>query len=186
MKSIATRRQKWLHLVQISRIALLLAIAVLGTGEVCPVLANGGRSKVLRFDSRESGGIELSAEVQWELFSLNTAGNKYKVIHLVVRNNRSAPLILSSTDDAVEVYFGNKKVNGILDLARRDPVLWSTLEPKMRKLLIYPETIPPRQVRSVYIFIPKKTPADQLSNFRFKISSLSRDIDILPPPVAAS
>jgi hypothetical protein len=182
MKMNGTRCHPSLRLIHISELALSVAFVIL---DIPPALANGGKSKVGVYESWESDGIKLSARVEGVLFSLNTAGNKYKVIRLRVANDTVKPLLLSSENDAIEVIFKDQKVKGILDLSRGDPAFWDTLQPEMRKLLIYPESVLPHEEESVFIFIPKEAPANLPEQFRYKINSLSREI-FLARPVTAS
>jgi hypothetical protein len=172
--------------MHVSRIALLLVVVVLGIGQTSSALGNGGTNKSVLYASPETDGITLSARLEGVLFSLNIAGDKYKVVRIIVTNAAGEPLLLSSESDSIEITFDDQKVIGILDLFRRDPAFWDTLEPETRKALAYPEKVLSHEEESVFIFIPKETPEKLPELFRYEINSLPHEMVLAPPKVAAS
>jgi hypothetical protein len=85
----------------------------------------------------------------------------------------------------VELLVKDQRVAGILDLAKLDSSLWDSLDADTRNLLAYPETVPPREEESIFVFIPVQSITTVPTAVEYTIASLPDKIR-LRPPVARS
>ena len=162
-------------------------LPVLGLFFILPnasVLANGGKGKVSRYVDR-SGPIEISIDLDEKLFLLTSVKNKYKVLRIKIKNTQSKGLALSKTNDKVDLLIKEQRVPGILDLAKHDPSLWDSLDADTRNFLAYPETVPPNEEESIFVFVPLQSIVVIPTAVEYTIASLPEKIR-LRPPVARS
>jgi hypothetical protein len=158
-------------------------LPVLGLIFVLPdasALANGGKGKVSRYVDR-SGPIEFSIELDEKLFLLTSVKNKYKVLRIKIKSTHSKPLALSKTNDKVDLLMKDQRVAGILDLAKHDPSLWDSLDADTRNFLAYPETVPPREEESIFVFVPLQSITVIPTAVEYTIASLPEKIRLRPP-----
>jgi hypothetical protein len=151
---------------------------------IAAALANGGKGKVSRYVAR-SGPIEISIDLDEKLFLLTSVKNKYKVLRIKIKNNQGKALALSKTNDKVDLLTKEQRVPGILDLAKHDAPLWDSLDADTRNFLAYPETVPPNEEESIFVFVPLQSITVIPTAVEYTIASLPEKIR-LRPPVAAS
>jgi hypothetical protein len=151
---------------------------------IAAALANGGKGKVSRYVAR-SGPIEISIDLDEKLFLLTSVKNKYKVLRIKIKNNQGKALALSKTNDKVDLLTKEQRVPGILDLAKHDVPLWDSLDADTRNFLAYPETVPPNEEESIFVFVPLQSITVIPTAVEYTIASLPEKIR-LRPPVAAS
>jgi hypothetical protein len=162
-------------------------LPVLGLFFILPhasALANGGKGKVSRYVDR-SGPMEISIDLDEKLFLVTSVKNRYKVLRIKIKNTGGKALALSKTNDKVELLVKDQRVAGILDLAKQDSSLWDSLDADTRNLLAYPETVPPREEESIFVFIPVQSITVIPTAVEYTIASLPDKIR-LRPPVARS
>jgi hypothetical protein len=107
---------------------------------------------------QESNKIYFDISIDTQLFLFMTLHDKYHVVRIQISNRHSKPLSLSAAQDTITISeesagicyptifqedikkeggpFPTLGVPGILDLAKKDPVLWNTLEKKTREVLV--------------------------------------------------
>ena len=174
----------------------LLAVACVAVA-IWPssVLANGGKAKNYTYKAELSLGndvgkaCQLSIEVNPVLFRLTTLNNKYYVLLLRTQNETGVTLKLSSTDDKVEILFGRKSIQGILNLAATDSASWDVLTNHMRETLAYPAQVDAHEEEGLYIYLPvdalKAVPETELPQaIVFTVKSLNSSVQLRRPGTA--
>jgi hypothetical protein len=149
-----------------------------------PALANGAKGKVTRYVDR-SGPAEISIDLDEKLFLLTAVKDKYKVLRIKIKNTGGKAVALSKANDKVELLIKGQRVPGILDLARQDSALWDSLDGDTRNFLAYPETVPPREEESIFVFIPAQSIAAIPAAVEYTIASLPEKIRLRPPVTAS-
>lgn len=161
--------------------SVLIVMAVLAMNH--SVLGNGGEFKQTEYlgeiqTGDDSGKVQFSTTIDRLMFTLTSLRNKYKVIRIQIENSSKSPISLSIEKDEMEIFFEDgKKINGILNIRKHDPELWSGFRLEIREMLAYPEVVtapPNRGVHNVFVFIPDPRLDVLPVIFRYKIDSLER------------
>jgi len=155
--------------VVISSLTLLL----LGDSSV---LANGGKSKRIRYEAvvrtAPNKTCRFEAELEPLLFRLATVRGKYRVVRITIRNAGDTRLALSLAGDQMEVDLPGGSGPAILDLGASDPALWDGFSPELRAMIAYPRGVEPGEEESVFVFIPVRDSAAAPRALRYRIASL--------------
>jgi hypothetical protein len=169
------------------RHALPLAFTfALALGTPTPCLANGGKAKGLRLMANLDS-LAFTADFDPYLFALTSAGGKYRVIRIKVRNFGSSAVVLSGREDTVRVEIDGQSVPGLLDLATQDAPFWDKLTSALRRDLAYPRTVDPNEEESAFVYIPNasvtKAPAEVEITYRIRALATPA---VLRRPIAAA
>ena len=140
--------------------------------------ANGSKSKRVRYGAEVQTGdgpgkaCRFEAEIEPLLFRLATVRGKYRVMRITIRNTGDKRLVLSLTDDRMEVQLPSGPRPAILDLGAHDPTLWDGLSPEVRGAIAYPRGVEAGEEESVFVFVPVADPVVAARAFRYSIASL--------------
>lgn len=142
------------------------------------VPANGSKAKRIRYSAEVQTGdgpdkmCRFDAELEPLLFRLATVRDKYRVVRIAVRNVGDKKLLLSLTDDRMEIEHPGGSRPAILNLSAHDPGLWDSLPAAVRTDIAYPRSVGAREEASVFVFIPVAETAVTPRAFRYTIASL--------------
>jgi hypothetical protein len=118
------------------------------------------------------------------LLQLNAVQGKYKALRINIHNEGKKPLALSATTDRVEVGSAGRMVPAFLDLAAREPVLWNSLLPELRRALVYPQTVDAGEQESIVVFFTG-LPANAVpTELHYTLASLQQTIVLQERAVA--
>jgi hypothetical protein len=142
------------------------------------VLANGSKGKRVRYGAEVQTGDTASkkcrfdAELEPLLFRLATVRGKYRVVRIRIQNASDKRLVLSLTNDRMELRLASGMRPALLDLGVHDPELWDSLPPELRGSIAYPRGVDPGEEESVFAFVPIGDAVSEPLAFRYTIASL--------------
>jgi hypothetical protein len=142
------------------------------------VLANGSKSKRVRYGAEVQTGdtvgkkCRFDAELEPLLCRLATVRDKYRVVRIRIQNVGDKRLVLSLTDDRMELRLASGMRPAVLDLGAHDPGLWDSFPPELRGAVAYPRGVDPGEEESVFVFIPIGDAMSEPLAFRYTIASL--------------
>lgn len=169
--------------------AIALSLAFAGTPGTI-VAADGGKAKNVVYEGRVpaqtgTGAIQFTVDTSPIIFYLTTVNTKYHVLLVRVRNDTTAPLVLSKDQDTIEFTFANgQKVQGLLNIPAVDRATWDGLETEIRTAVTYPDQVPAREEEGIYVYVrvaDVKAPRlkhEMAMALTFKIKSLPRPVEI--------
>ena len=144
------------------------------------VSKNGSKGRKVQYGAQVSvnnatGADSFSIELEPILFPILSLQNKFRVIRINIRNQSSAPLRLSATNDSIQVKVGNQLVRGRFSISDSDPAWWNGLSFGMREALAYPDQAPIRsgEEDNVFVFFPVTAVPDPPEEVLFTVASVS-------------
>jgi len=114
----------------------------------------------------------LSIGLERVAFVLTSLANRYRFVRVLIECRGRTPLVLSSTDDRLDLVLEERTVPGVLSLQRADAELWDGLDATMRQTLAYPPSVRPGEPVYVFAYFPKPGVDDLPRSFSYTIASL--------------
>ena len=174
-----TLRMRWGDLI--CSLAALCASADAG---------GGGSARVPRLylDSvnRDQQNVQAVVEMDPVSFAVNTVGNKYKLVSLVLKNDAGTTLVLSAVRDRVMVVTDSGEiVRSSLQFAKLDRAIWDSWGNDIHERIEYPQSIPPHSSTTIYVFVPIEKLARVPEGVDITIDSLGKTLTLRKPPATA-
>ncbi len=118
------------------------------------------------------------------LLQINAVAGKYRALRIDVRNEGKQPLALSAVDDRLEVGRAGQMVQAFVDLSAREPALWNSLAPELRRALVYPQTVDAGEQESMVVFFAGLPPGAVPTELHYAVASLRQTIVLQERAVA--
>ena len=176
---------------------LWILVALLCGAAVFPpdgARANGGVHRTIVFrasfpfgNNGQAHGV-MTCDVAPVLYRVTTLQGKYRVLQITVRSE-GLPLAMSRTGDRLVLLYGEdhpREVRAVLDLAAREPQLWSKLPLEVRTDLAYPTGVRAGEEETVFAFVPLNAPPAPPDVMRFSLAGVPGGTIELSPPRATA
>lgn len=171
--------------------ARVVLSVLFGIGFLLPAnaSANGGKARMIELEASMpmagGGRCQFVSQIDPTLFTLLTLKDRYRVVRIRVSNESGQRFGLSRQADSVDVVFEGRRVPGIIALEERDASLWDGFSPEMRKALVYPQAVEPREEESLFVYVPSAEVPGPPSEILLKLASVEKPIRLAAPKAAA-